>query len=104
MFLPIDITPKALEEIKHILNKKNIPSDYCLRVAVKGGGGCGGAQFVLGFDKEKPQDSVHSIDGIKVLIEKKDTMFLIGKVIDFHEDSESRGFYFRNSSDEEKQQ
>ena len=50
MLIPIEITPKAELEIKHIMATKNIPLDYFLRVGVKGGG-CGGMAFALGFDK-----------------------------------------------------
>ncbi len=55
MLTPIEITPKAALEIKHIMATKNIPLDYFLRVGVKGGG-CGGMAYALGFDKLKPED------------------------------------------------
>lgn len=52
MLTPINITPKALEEIKTIISTKNIPLEYALRVGVKGGG-CGGVSYALGFDLKK---------------------------------------------------
>jgi iron-sulfur cluster assembly protein len=95
MLIPISITEKAEAEIKHIMANKNIPSDYFLRVGVKGGG-CGGMSYALGFDKPKPEDQQFEVDGIRVLIEKKHFMFLMGMQIDFFEGDEARGFTFVN--------
>jgi iron-sulfur cluster assembly protein len=95
MLIPINITEKAKIEIKNIINTKNIPKDYFLRVGVKGGG-CGGMSFLLGFDKPKEGDQEFEIDGILVLIEKKHYMFLMGMQIDFHEGNDARGFTFVN--------
>ncbi|WP_338392341.1 iron-sulfur cluster biosynthesis family protein [Fulvitalea axinellae] len=96
MIAPIKITPTAAVEVKKIMAGKNIPEGYCLRIDVKGGGGCGGVGFVLGFDKEKEGDDTFDIEGIPTLIAKKATMFLLGKVVDFHEGNDSRGFFFRD--------
>ena len=97
MLTPIEITPKAALEIKHIMATKNIPEDYFLRVGVKGGG-CGGMAFALGFDKLKPEDQRYEVQNIPVLIEKKHLMFLMGMQLDFFEGDEARGFTFTNPS------
>ncbi|MFT6866799.1 MAG: iron-sulfur cluster assembly protein [Cyclobacteriaceae bacterium] len=89
---PVTITPKALLEIKNILNNKNIPADYGLRVGVKGGG-CG-VTFVLGFDKKKENDLEYEVDGISVYVQKRETMFLIGKEVDFYDGADAKGFVF----------
>ncbi|MBW3467207.1 HesB/IscA family protein [Arthrospiribacter ruber] len=95
MLIPIQITPKAQEEIRNIISNKNIPADYSLRVGVRGGG-CGGMSYMLGFDKAKEGDQQFEIDGIPVLIEKKHYMFLMGMQVDFYEGNEARGFTFIN--------
>ncbi|PZX49199.1 HesB/IscA family protein [Algoriphagus chordae] len=95
MIAPIKITEKAEHEIKNIMTTKNIPTEYQLRVGVKGGG-CGGMSYALGFDKPKPDDQQFEIAGIPVLIEKKHYMFLMGMQIDFFEGDEARGFTFIN--------
>ncbi|MFY7789257.1 MAG: HesB/IscA family protein [Thermoflexibacteraceae bacterium] len=92
--IPITITPKAAEEIRHILHHKNIPAEYALRVVVQGGGGCGGAKFRLGFDKAKEQDEVYEYEGIKVVYEKRQLLYLLGLEIDFEERANERGFVF----------
>lgn len=95
MLIPIQITEKAQAEIKDIIANKNIPSDYSLRIGVKGGG-CGGMSYLLGFDKPKEGDQHFEFAGIKVLIEKKHYMFLMGMQVDFFESDEARGFTFVN--------
>ncbi|MEP4133461.1 MAG: iron-sulfur cluster assembly accessory protein, partial [Cyclobacteriaceae bacterium] len=91
---PVTITEKAVAEIKNILKNKNIPAEYGLRVGVKGGG-CG-VSFVLGFDKEKEGDLSYEIDGVPVFVQKRETMFLIGKEIDWHEGKDEMGFVFNS--------
>lgn len=92
MLEPVTISPRALEEIRNILKNKGIPADYALRVGVKGGG-CG-VSFVLGFDREKEGDLVYEVEDVRVLVQKRETMFLVGKQIEFYEGADARGFHF----------
>lgn len=92
MELPIEITERALEEVRNILLNKGIPKDYGLRVGVKGAG-CG-VGFKLGFDKKKDSDDEYFIEDVQVLIQKKEMMFLAGKKIEFYDESDGRGFVF----------
>jgi iron-sulfur cluster assembly protein len=98
---PVEITNRAAEEIKHILEKKNIPEGYGLRVGIKGGRGCAGVNYSLGFDKPREKDVTYDIDGIPVYIQKGEVMFLIGKQVDFYDGSDARGFVFTDPSSEE---
>ena len=92
---PVSISKEAIEEIKHIFEAKNIPSDYCLRVGVKGANGCSGAvSYLLGFDQYSEEDERYEIEGIQVVISKKDFMHLIGVKVSFISDAETRGFTF----------
>jgi iron-sulfur cluster assembly protein len=90
---PIGLTARAAEEVRKIMQTKNIPSEYSLRVGIRGGG-CGGVSLIIGFDKQKPTDLTYQNEGIDVLIDKKHTMYLIGKQIDFYEGADARGFMF----------
>ena len=90
--LPVEITNAALEEVKNILRNKGIPENYGLRIATKGMG-CG-VGFKLGFDKKKDTDDEYLIDGVQILIQKSEMMFLIGKKIEFYDESDGRGFVF----------
>jgi iron-sulfur cluster assembly protein len=95
--LPVSITEKALAELNLIIQSKNIPSEYGLRIGINGGG-CGGVSYVLGFDKLKANDDVFEFSGITVYVDKKHAMFLLGMIIDFEESAENRGFVFNNPS------
>jgi iron-sulfur cluster assembly protein len=88
---PIGISARAAEEVKKIMQSKNIPAGYGLRLGIKGGG-CGGVSLIIGFDKQKPTDLAYELEGIQVYVEKKHTMYLIGKEVDFYEGADARGF------------
>lgn len=91
---PVTITSRAAIEIRKIMETKNIPEGYGLRVGVKGGGGCGGMSLMIGFDKKKDTDLSYQVDNIPVYVDKKHTMYLIGKEVDFYEGADARGFMF----------
>lgn len=99
---PVSISARAASEIRKIMLTKNIPADYGLRVGIKGGG-CGGASLLLGFDKKKDSDLAYTIDGIPVYVDKKHTLYVIGKEIDFLENEQARGFMFIDKRAEEKE-
>jgi iron-sulfur cluster assembly protein len=98
MLEPVTITPKALEEVKNIMATKSIPEGYGLRIGVKGGSGCGGLGYILGFDKEKEGDMTYNVEGVIVHVEKRQTMYLLGLEVDFYEGADARGFTFVNPS------
>ena len=91
---PVSLSLKAAEEVRKIMETKNIPVGYGLRLGVRGGGGCGGATLIIGFDKKKDTDLSYLAEGIQVYVDKKHTMYLIGKKVDFHDGADARGFMF----------
>jgi iron-sulfur cluster assembly protein len=98
---PVTISEKAAAEIRKIMQTKNIPEDYSLRVGIRGGG-CGGVSLMIGFDKQKASDLAYFIEGIPVLVDKKHTMYIIGKEVDFYEGADARGFMFVDPNAKEK--
>lgn len=92
MKIPVDISDEAIAEVKNILKHKGIPSGYGLRIATKGMG-CG-VGFKLGFDQKKEMDEEYLIDGVQVLIQKNEILFLAGKKVEFYDESDGRGFIF----------
>ena len=90
---PVTISPRAVEEILKIIKTKNIPEGYGLRIGVKGGG-CGGVSMIIGFDKKKNTDLIYAIGDIEVYVDKKHTMYVIGKEVDYYEGEDTRGFMF----------
>ena len=94
---PIGLTKRAAEEVLKIMQTKNIPANYGLRVGIRGGG-CGGVSLIIGFDKQKPTDLAYQDEGIDVLIDKKHTMYWIGKQVDFYEGADAKGFMFMDQT------
>jgi iron-sulfur cluster assembly protein len=92
---PIQLTDNAVKQIKTILTEQKIPSDYGLRIGVKGGG-CSGFSYILGFDEPKEGDEKFEINGVKVFMQKSHAIYLLGMEIDFIEGLNNRGFSFSN--------
>ena len=92
---PVSISSRAATEIKKIMETKNIPADYGLRLGIRGGG-CAGVSLVIGFDKKKDSDLSYHVDNIPVYVDKKHTMYLIGKEVDFYDGEDARGFTFND--------
>lgn len=90
---PVSITPKAIEQVRYILANKNIPEGYSLRVGVRGGS-CGTTSFFLGFDLEKEFDKSYQIDGVTLLIDKRQFLYILDLQLDFEEREAEQGFVF----------
>ncbi len=95
--LPCNLTESAIREISLIMQKKNIPAGYGLRLGVKGGG-CSGVSFIIGFDNPRDSDEKFMAEGIPVFIEKKHFLHLAGMRVDFVESDRERGFVFESDN------
>jgi len=72
----IQVTEKALEQIRHIVTKEG--GQGGLRLAVQGGG-CSGFSYVFKLEaKERASDHVFGSDNAKVLIDPKSFVYLDG--------------------------
>ena len=92
---PVTFTKSAVEEIKRLMNEPDFDTEQKLRVGVKGGG-CSGLSYVLGFDKQLPEDQSFEIEGIPCIMNKSHEMYLYGMKIDWQGGLNSRGFTFNN--------
>ncbi len=97
---PILISESAVTQLKRIMKEQNVPAEYGLRVGVKGGG-CSGFSYILGFDVQKEKDQQFEVKGMKVLMEKTHSMYLLGMEIDWLEGLDNRGFTFNNPNADE---
>jgi len=55
------------------------------------GGACS-ATYLLGLDKAAENDELYEVEGVKVLIDKRHLMYLIGVKIDYAETESGMGF------------
>ena len=92
---PVDLTARASEEIRKIMETKEIPEGFGLRIGVKGGG-CSGMSYVLGFDRRREHDAEFEVEGVTVFIDKRHGLYLLGTTIDYHDGLNARGFTFEN--------
>lgn len=67
-----------------------------IRVGVKSGG-CSGLSYDLKFDKEqKDGDKVFEDNGVKIIVDKKSFLYLIGTTLEYSGGLNGTGFVFNN--------
>ena len=89
------LTDAAAERVRQIIAKSEKPV-LGLRVGVKNGG-CAGMEYTMEWaDELKPFDEVVEDKGVKVLIDPKAVMFLLGTEMDFQTSTLKSGFTFNN--------
>eukprot|EP00914_Ancora_sagittata_P007873 GHVO01015476.1.p1 GENE.GHVO01015476.1~~GHVO01015476.1.p1 ORF type:complete len:112 (-),score=8.72 GHVO01015476.1:276-611(-) len=93
----VEITEKALDQIRNIFLNENKGVDYGLRLGVIGGG-CSGLSYKIDFDSKKEKDNVYNYDDVRVFIDPKSSIYLKGVVLDFKDGLNGKGFVFDNPS------
>ncbi|MDX1923633.1 MAG: iron-sulfur cluster assembly accessory protein [Rickettsiaceae bacterium] len=95
---PITILPSASKRIKQLLAQRGSKS-FGIRVGVKSGG-CSGLTYTIEYaDESRPFEEIISQDDIKVLVDPKAIMYLIGTEMDFVEEKFKSGFIFKNPNE-----
>jgi iron-sulfur cluster assembly protein len=91
----VTLTEQAAERVREIMAKAEQP--YAgLRVGVKNGG-CAGMEYTLEYAaKSDPLDEVVEDKGVRILIEPKAVLFLLGSTIDYETSKLASKFIFRN--------
>jgi len=92
----ITVTDKAKERIINLRIEEGKSENHNIRVSVKGGG-CSGLMYDLGFDDQiNPVDQVFEDKGVKILVDKKSLLYLLGTTLDFSDGLNGKGFQFIN--------
>lgn len=93
----IQVTEKAVKEIKRLQASDSSATGSILRVMVVGGG-CSGMSYKLGFDNQPAAagDKVFEHDGVKLVIDSKSYLYLAGTELDFSDGLNGTGFVFNN--------
>ena len=92
------VTPAAAERVKALIDKRDKPT-VGIRIGVRSKG-CSGMSYTLEYaEQQEPMDEVVETEGVKLLIDPKASLSLIGTVMDFEEDKLKAGFVFRNPNE-----
>lgn len=72
------------------------PNSAFVRVGVKSGG-CSGLSYELKFDNEQHEDDkVFEDNGVKIIVDKKSFLYLIGTTLEYSGGLNGSGFVFNN--------
>jgi len=94
--LTVAISEKAAEKIKYFALKDGIIDNVGIRVAVKGGGCSGLTYDLIITDKELESDKIVEQHGVKVMVDKKSYIYLVGTELEFSDGLNGKGFIFQN--------
>tara|TARA_B100001540_G_C15451339_1_gene481246 strand:- start:166 stop:489 length:324 start_codon:yes stop_codon:yes gene_type:complete len=91
----INISESAKNRLLDLLSKESGDKKY-VRVGVETGG-CSGLSYKLVFDNSKDkEDELIENNGIKLLINKKSFLYLVGTTLEFSDGLNGKGFVFNN--------
>lgn len=94
--MTISISDKAKDKILEFREKEGFTTDHNIRVAVEGGG-CSGLMYNLEFDSEvKSTDEIFEDKGVRIMVDKRSLLYLIGTTLDFTDGLNGKGFHFIN--------
>jgi iron-sulfur cluster assembly protein len=91
----ITVTDTAKKQAIRLMEDEG-KDGYFIRVGVQGGG-CSGLMYQLTFDNEDREgDKAFEDNGIKVVVDKKSYLYLLGTILDYSGGLNGKGFVFQN--------
>lgn len=93
----IKVSEKASKKVVELMNEDGFDvSKHFVRVGVRSGG-CSGLSYDLKFEKEQFEgDKVFEDNGIKIIVDKKSFLYLIGTTLEYSGGLNGSGFVFQN--------
>lgn len=92
----VQVTETAAERIRALLDEDGKLETHGLRMKVIGGG-CSGLQYQLSFEGDaKENDNDFEAAGVRLLIDEKSALYLVGTVLDYVDGLQEVGFKIEN--------
>jgi iron-sulfur cluster assembly protein len=92
----VEVTQPAAERIRALLDKEGKLASHALRLKVVGGG-CSGLRYELAFDEQvNENDTELETGGVRVLVDEKSALYLVGTTLDFVDTLQESGFKMIN--------
>lgn len=93
----IKVRESARLQVEKVIADSGHPEESFLRVGVEGGG-CSGLMYNLSFDTKlnDAEDKVFEDNGIRVVVNKKSFLYLVGTELDYTGGLNGKGFVFVN--------
>ena len=93
----IKVTEQAKSKIASLMQEEGSSiEESFVRVGVTSGG-CSGLSYNLEFDKEqKPEDKLYEDNGVRILVDKKSFLYLVGMTLEYSGGLNGKGFIFNN--------
>ncbi len=92
----IEVTSAAEERIRDLLTRDGKLDTHGLRLKVVGGG-CSGLRYELSFDDEVSEaDTTLESGEVKVIVDEKSALYLVGTTLDFVDGLQESGFKMVN--------
>ena len=97
----ITLSNSAANRVKEIIARAKDPA-IGVRIGVESGG-CAGMSYVMEYAKKvNPNDEIIEAKGVKVLIDPKAIMYLLGTEMDYKRGELSSTFVFKNPNETER--
>ncbi len=91
----VTVSESAAQKLNSLIEEGGSLNPY-VRVSVKGGG-CSGLAYDLSFDNtQEPTDTLAEDKGVKILIDRKSLLYLIGTELEYSDGLNGKGFQFVN--------
>ena len=92
----ITVTENAKNHAIDLIKEEKRPEDTFIRVGVDGGG-CSGLSYRLEFDNQlKEGDQMFEDKGIKIVVDRKSFLYLVGTELEYTGGLNGKGFIFKN--------
>jgi iron-sulfur cluster assembly protein len=93
----IKVSDIAKKKVVELMKEDGFnPDNDFVRVGVKSGG-CSGLSYELKFDKENQDgDKVFEDNGVKIIVDKKSFLYLVGTTLEYSGGLNGTGFVFNN--------